>query len=374
MGIDISEYKKRSISTGKNNLDFLNRDFNFKYNFSDKNKERFYRELTVLIEAGIDFKKSLDILCSHFNKKADVDLIIKIKNDVIQGASFYEALKNTHKFSPYEYFSVQIGEETRRLPEILLELQKYFDRKIKMKRQLVSVFTYPAFVLLVTFAVLYFMMSNVVPMFASVFKQFGAELPAITQNIITLSEMFPVISIIIFIFFGLIFMGHMYLKKNKNYRSLIARLLIRVPFFGELIRKIFISRMCQSLNLLLSAKTPLIKSLELTSKMIAFYPIESSLEMIKKDIMKGSSFGDSLKKFTIYDHKMTSMVIVGEEINQLDTMFEKLSQQYNEEIEHKTKMIGVVLEPMIIIIIGVIVGVIMIAMYSPMFDLSKIIQ
>ena len=108
-------------------------------------------------------------------------------------------------------------------------------------------------------------------------------------------------------------------------------------------------------------------------KMIDFYPIESSLVHVKADIMKGAALGDSLSKHEVYDHKLVSMVKVAEQINKLDEMFEKLTEQYNEDIEHQTKMIGVILEPLIIIVIGVIVGVIMIAMYSPMFDLSKII-
>ena len=151
-------------------------------------------------------------------------------------------------------------------------------------------------------------------------------------------------------------------------------MVLRIPFFGGLIRKIYTARFCQSLNLLLGAKTPLIISLELTEKMIGYYPIETTLPKIRKDIMQGVSFGEALQKHKFYNHKLVSMVKVAEQINELDNMFGKLTTQYNEEVEHNTKMIGVVLEPLIIIIIGAVVGVIMIAMYSPMFDLSKIIN
>ena len=108
--------------------------------------------------------------------------------------------------------------------------------------------------------------------------------------------------------------------------------------------------------------------------MIGFYSIEVAIEEIKDDITRGSSLHDSLRKHPVFENKMVSMIEVAEQVNQLDTMFERLTEQYNEEINHQTKMIGVILEPMIIIVIGVIVGVIMVSMYAPMFDLSKIIK
>jgi len=375
MGIDLSTYKQqgKSEKAKKETTNFLNKEISFSIKFSDKKKERFYKELAILIQSGIDFKQALEILISQYKNKKDQELITSIKEQVIQGKSLHEAMQQSNQFSAYEYYSVKIGEETRKLDKVLIELQKYFDRKIKMRRQLVSVFTYPVFVLTVTFGVLYFMMNNVVPMFSSVFKQFGADLPPLTQKVVSLSQNFSTISgvfaLIVFSIVGF----HMLNKKKENYRNFTSKIILKLPFFGGLIRKIFISRFCQSLSLLLSAKTPLVVSLELTQKMINFYPIESSLIQVKSDIMKGSALGESLSKHTVYDHKLVSMVKVAEQINRLNEMFEKLTEQYNEEIEHQTKMIGVVLEPLIIMIIGVIVGVIMIAMYSPMFDLSKII-
>jgi len=375
MGIDLSTYKQqgKSEKTKKETTNFLNKEISFSTKFSDKKKERFYKELAILIQSGIDFKQALEILIGQYKNKKDQELITSIKEQVIQGKSLHEAMQQSKQFSAYEYYSVKIGEETRKLDKVLIELQKYFDRKIKMRRQLVSVFTYPVFVLAVTFGVLYFMMNNVVPMFSSVFKQFGADLPPLTQKVVSLSKNFSTISgvfaLIVFSIVGF----HMLNKKKENYRNITSKIILKLPFFGGLIRKIFISRFCQSLSLLLSAKTPLVVSLELTQKMIDFYPIESSLVNVKSDIMKGAALGDSLSKHIVYDHKLVSMVKVAEQINKLDEMFEKLTEQYNEEIEHQTKMIGVVLEPLIIMIIGVIVGVIMIAMYSPMFDLSKII-
>ncbi|WP_052503538.1 type II secretion system F family protein [Lacinutrix sp. Hel_I_90] len=214
MGIDLATYTKKGVSKTKK-TSFLDRDVRFVSGFSDKKKERFYKELALLIQSGIDFKQALEIITEQYKSKTDRALITTIKQEVVQGKSLHEAMKQSKKFSAYEYFSVKIGEETRKLDKVLIELQKYFDRKIKMKRQLISVFTYPAFVLAVTFGVLYFMMNNVVPMFSSVFKQFGAELPPLTQKIINLSHNFSTLSGV-FIFSVLAIIAFHHLSKKKN--------------------------------------------------------------------------------------------------------------------------------------------------------------
>lgn len=373
MSLDLSTYKTEKQKPKKEfqfNLD----NIQLSKTFSDKEKEIFYRELGMLLKSGVDFKKALEIVSQQVTKKKERELILTLKDKIVHGKSIYESMKESNQFSPYEYYSVQIGEETRKLEEVLFELQKYFNRKIQMRRQIVSVLTYPAIVMLVTVLVLYFMLNKVVPMFSSVFRQFGSELPKSTQYIIKLSNHSGALfGIFILIFIGL-FAMHYLLKTKDSYRKFTSNLVLKIPYFGKLIRKIYISRFCQSMNLLITSRTTLLTSLGLTSKMIGFYPIEKSIKQIKEDITRGSSLHESLRKHDIYENKLVSMVEVAEQINQLDTMFERLTEQYNEEINHQTKMIGVILEPMIIIVIGVIVGVIMVSMYAPMFDLSKIIN
>lgn len=370
MSFDLSTYKEKTVQKDIN----FNRQIEFGKKFSDKKKEVFYRELGMLLRAGVDFKNALVILAEQTKGKFERDIALAIKQKVTEGKSICEAMMVSGHFSAYEYYSVQIGEETRKLEEVLGELQKYFNSKIQMRRQIVSVLTYPAIVLLVTFLVLYFMLTKVVPMFSSVFRQFGTELPKSTLYIIKLSNNSGLLFSIAAIFLIGLAVIHYSLRKKENYRRVTTSLIIKIPYFGNLIRKIYLSRFCQSMNLLITSKTPLITSLSLTAKMIAFYPIENSIEAIKRDITKGQSLSESMKNHTIYENKLVSMINVSEQVNQLDSMFARLTEQYNEEISHQTKMIGVILEPLIIIVIGLIVGVIMISMYAPMFDLSKIIN
>lgn len=373
MKIDISSYNKTKPKSKSMDFD-LNLSTQLFKRFSDKQKEDFYREFSTLIKAGVDFNQALTILTEQQKSKFIKSIYKTINEEVVKGKSLHETIQNYKYFTPYEYYSIKIGEDTRRLPDIFDQLQKYFTRKIKMKRQIISVLAYPLFVLGITFAVLYFMLNFVVPMFASVFQQFGKELPAITKFVVNISNHFNTILLVIVGVIISIVIGHKILKNNDTYRTITSKILLKLPFFGNLIRKIYLARFCQSLGLLLSAKTPLITSLELTEKMISFYPLKKAIQQTKIDVLKGEPLAASLKKHPFFTPKIISLTTIGEQINELDSMYDNLANQYNEDIDHSTKMIGTILEPLMIVIIGSIVGFIMVAMYSPIFNLSKVLE
>ncbi len=342
--------------------------------FPDKSKESFYTELGTLLESGIDIQRSLGLLIEEQEKKRVKEVLITIEKDLVGGSSLSESMTELSHFSSYEYQSIKIGEETGRLKIVLRQLAIFFQDKVKLKRQLVGVFTYPGFVMLITIGVLYFMLSSVVPMFEDVFKQFGQDLPPLTQKIIWLSNHFS--TILLYVLLLVVALGiYIYTQRNEeSYKKMSSGLILRIPIFGILIRKVYLARMCQSLSLLLSAKTPLVTTLELVEEMIDFYPIESALSLIREDIKKGGALHDGMAKFAIFDKRMVSLVKIAEEVNQLDTTFERLSKQYQEDIEYRTKLIGTIVEPAIIVVIGLIVGVIMVSMYLPMFNLSNVIK
>ena len=245
MSFDLTTYKAPKAE--KKDFRIETGSFQLSKKLSDKKKEIFYRELGMLLRSGVDFKKALEILGNQSSNKFEKELILQIKEKVVEGRSIYESMHESNQFSPYEYYSIQIGEETRKLEEVLGELQKYFNRKIQMKRQIISVMTYPTIVMLVTVLVLYFMLNKVVPMFSSVFKQFGSELPKSTQIILKISNHSGMIfSVVIGIIVGLIAI-HMLLKEKDGYRSFTTRLILKIPYFGNLIRKIYISRFCQAM-------------------------------------------------------------------------------------------------------------------------------
>lgn len=350
------------------------REVSFGKSFSDKAKEEFYKEFSSLLESGIDIQRALTILIEEQSSKKVLSILESIRTDLVAGSSLSEALEKTGHFSSYEYQSIRIGEETGRLQIILAHLSVYFTNKVKLRRQLISVFTYPAFVILITIGVLYFMLNSVVPMFEDVFKQFGQELPYLTQKIIAISNHFSTF-LLYFILILTATVIYCYTQRKEIwFRKLSSTVALKLPVFGKLIEKIYLARMCQSLSLLLSSRTPLVSALALVEDMIGFYPVESALHQIQKEIIKGESLHSGLAKFTIFDRRLVSLTKIAEEINQLDATFERLSKQYQEDIEFRTKLIGTIIEPMIIVIIGLVVGVIMVSMYLPMFNLSNVIK
>ncbi len=375
-----------SISIGKGNTrktvlktakkpkkDFTFGDVFASNKISDKKKVHIYKDLSILLKSGIDFKTSLTIIKDQQQNKHLKQLVETVLNDVVKGKSFFEAMDATGKFSPYEIFSIRIGEETRKLDTILEELQLFFERKMKLRKQVISILTYPSFILVLTLATLYFMLTYVVPLFQSVFNQFNKELPTLTRYVISLSENFNTIFLVFILVLTSLLLAYRQFKDHLTFKRISSRIVLKIPFFGKLIKDIYLTRFCQSMALLLVSKTSLLESLGLVRKIIGFYPITKALTVTEKDITKGVSFGDSLSKNSIFDSNLISMVKIAEQINELDSMFVRLAKQYDDEVEHKTKMMGTIIEPMLILFIGAIVGVIMISMYAPMFDLSEVI-
>ncbi|MGJ8664832.1 MAG: type II secretion system F family protein [Patiriisocius sp.] len=376
MGIDITHIQNNKAQIAlkeKKTSSFFLKDIFVSKKMDDKKKTIFYKDLNVLLKAGIDFKTALTIIRDQQPNKHIKEILDRILIQVISGKSLHQAMKNTGAFSPYEIFSIEIGENTRKLDVISNELEHYFQRKVKLRKQIVSILTYPAFILILTFGTLYFMLTYVVPLFETVFNQFGKDLPVLTKYIIKLSDNF---NMLLAIFIGVLVLLYLFIQKVRHtikFRNITSRFILKIPFFSKLVREIYLTRFCQSMALLLVSKTSLVASIKLIEKMIGFYPIEIALNEVSENIVKGKTLGDSLSKFKVFDGNLVSMVQVAERVNQLDSMFLNLANQYDQEVEHKTKVMGTIIEPLLIVFIGCIVGVIMVAMYAPMFDLSKVI-
>ncbi|MDQ3192426.1 MAG: type II secretion system F family protein [Bacteroidota bacterium] len=376
--IDLSKYPvnpqkkdRKDLNRETSVFDFLNKDISlFGTQLNDKKKERFYSELNILFTAGVDIKTALELIEEEQTKKVEKELYTKINEAVINGGSLSEAINSTGKFSTYEYYSIKIGEESGRLPEVLEELSVFFAKKIKQKRLVLNALSYPSIVLLVAFGAIFFMMKFIVPMFADVFLRFGGDLPYITKLIIKISKAFSLYAWhFIFSVLGIIIF--FYTQKQKDwFRRISAMLTMKTPILGNMIQKIYLARFCHSMNLLISAKTPLLQAIQLVKKMVGFYPLEYSLGMIEHDVLKGDSLSLSLSRYPVYNKRLIALIKVAEEVNQLDLVFGKLAKQYTDEVEHQTSLIGSLIEPVMIIFLGLMVAVILVAMYLPLFQLS----
>jgi type IV pilus assembly protein PilC len=379
--IDLSRYenKKKAKATNKTDDDgllaFLNKDISFGGNkLNDKKKEAFYLELSSLLQAGINLKSSLELITADQEKEKERNLFKQIQDDVLKGSALSAATGQSGKFSLYEVYSLQIGEETGKLTEVLQDLAKYYQNKIKQRRKIVSSLTYPCVVMSTSFGAVFFMLKFIVPMFGDVFKRFGGQLPWITEKIMGVSQGLETNFWKGVIFIALVLALTYSSRKTERFRQLSSRFVLKIPVVGNLVQKIYLARFCNSMRLLINARLPLLRAISLSKQMISYYPIESSLEVVENDIMRGKPLYQSMEQFKVYPSKLIQLIKVGEETNQLDYFFGRVSDQYIEEVEYKTSTLSSVMEPLIIIFLGLIVGVILISMYLPLFQMSNTIQ
>jgi type IV pilus assembly protein PilC len=351
---------------------FLNREISFgSKELSDKKKEYLYMELSSLLQAGINLKSSLELVSANQEKQQDKVLFKQIQDSVLKGTALSSALQQTAKFSLYEVYSLQIGEETGKIIEVLTDLAKYYQSKIRQRRKIVSALTYPCIVMATSLGAVFFMLKFVVPMFGDVFKRFGGELPWVTAKILHISQALEnSFWYIIFVICAMI--AFAMTSRNKEwYKRAVSMTILKMPLVGALVQKIYLARFANVMRLLINARLPLLRAIALIRQMIAYYPIEVSLTKIEQDIMNGKSLHQSMQQFDIYPAKLIQLIKVGEETNQLDHFFGKISEQYVEEVEFKTAAISSMMEPLIIIFLGLIVGVILVAMYLPLFEMSN---
>ncbi|MGX7666051.1 type II secretion system F family protein [Flavobacterium pedocola] len=341
--------------------------------FNAKKKQSFFQELSVLLNAGVTLKEGLTLIGESQKKETDKKMIQTILDDVIHGNLFSEAIHKIKDFSEYEYYSLKIGEETGTTAQVCNELGKFYERKNEQQRIVVAALTYPAIVLSTALLVVIFMLSYVVPMFEDIFKQNNMELPWLTKVILKLSSVTQSYGVyFLVVIAGLFFLGNTF-KNNQQLKRKLHFLLLKVPILGAFTNKVYLAQFTQAVTLLTSAKVPVLNSIQLVRKMIRFVPLQDALEKVEEQILKGNSLSDSLRDNPIFDNRIISLVKVAEETNETEYVFKQLSEQYNQEVTQQSKIMSTVLEPFIIVLVGLIVAVLLIAMYLPMFQLSSAI-
>jgi type IV pilus assembly protein PilC len=378
MEIDLKKIKEKSSPVIVKRKDhtrpwfaFLNKEIKFGgRKFNDTKKERFYNQLGVLFSSGIDLGTALQIIIEDENSSFLKNLLTGVFGDVIAGAAFSEALYKTGQFSDYEYYSIKVGEESGRLQDVLTELTSYFGLRVQQRRQLTGALSYPVMVMIVAVGAVIFMLNVVVPMFAGVFRRFGGELPFITRKVLAMSDWlsghFLGLFLLIIVFVGAL----IYLKKYEWYIKYSSLFLLRLPFVGKLISKIMHARFCHSTALLMLAQVPLLDALEMVKKMIGFYPFSEAIGNVQQYIIKGKHMYEGMEREPVFERQLISLTRVGEEVNKVGQLYAKLNVQYTAEVKHMTSILGNMLEPVMIIFVGILVMIILIAMYLPLFQLS----
>lgn len=355
--------------------ELLNKDITlFGKPFSDKIKESFYLELGSLMEAGLDIRTALQLIRDEQPKKGPKAILTEVLEKVINGSSLSGAMRENKNFTPYEYFTIEIGEETGKLVTVLKQLSVYYKAKIKQRRQIIGALTYPIIVLSVAFCSIFFMMNYVVPMFADVFKRFGSDLPFLTQQVLNVSNFMQAWAGKLLIIFVLLIV---FISVNRNkhwYKKYKDLLLQKLPLVKGIVSKIYLARFSSTMQLLLGAKVPLVQALGLSKQVMGFYPLELALLQMEDDILKGVPLHQSMAGKKVFPSKMVALINVGEEVNQLELFFKTLSERYSEDLDYQTTQLSKFIEPAIIIILGLVVGVVLVAMYLPMFNMGGTIQ
>ncbi len=340
---------------------------------TDSEKLKFYSSLSILLNAGMDIGKSLELVEEQNISRKWTNVLPQVNQNILKGDELSKALEKTGLFNDYELISLKIGEETGFLTQFIDQLADHYEDKIKLRRMIINTFSYPAIVLIITMGTLYFMLKFIVPMFANIFKRFNKELPELTQTIIDLSDFVSTKGWMILLVVVSLVILHTVLKQLPKYRAITGQLVLATPLIGTTVQKVQVARFSSAMHYLIKSETPLVHSLELTAKMISFYPLKLVLKNAAEKVMNGMPLYDALKLNNVLPPTVIALIKVGEEVNQLEIIFYKMAQQYQKEVEHQAQVVSKVLEPLLIMVVAGIVGVVLIAMYLPLFNLSNVI-
>lgn len=334
-------------------------------------KEEFYAEASILLGSGLDIKACLAVIISEQTKKKQKDLFHIISEKIVNGKNLSDSLLETKKISLFEYYTLKIGEETGRLAEVLKQLADHYNKKIKQKRQIINTFSYPALVMFTAVLVIIFMMTFIVPLFEELFNRFQGELPALTRRVLQSSKFISANIYLILFFIAASIAALLLVRRHPAFRKIMAAIVLKIPVLNSILIKIYLSKFCQTMALLNSARIPILTSIQLSRKIIGFYPFEKALEDVEQRIINGDLLYEALRRHAVFDPKIVSLTKVGEEVNQLNVIYQKLNEQYHDEVQHKMTVLDSILEPILIVFIGLFVAIVLVSMYLPMFKMSN---
>jgi type IV pilus assembly protein PilC len=335
-----------------------------------KNLAVFTRQFSVMIDAGLPLVQCLDILGGQEEDANFAAVIMQTRSDVEAGASLADGMRKHPKtFDPLFTNMIAAGEAGGILDTILKRLATYIEKDVKLRGQVKSAMIYPVAVIIIAALVVGVILWKVIPTFAALFSGLGAELPLPTRIVIALSNnlvrFFPIVIVAIGV------AGYLFQRYNAtpNGRRVVDATMLKAPVLGLILRKIAVARFCRTLSTLISSGVPILDGLEITAKTSGNSIVEDAVMVTRKSIERGETISVPLKETGVFPPMVTQMIGVGEATGALDTMLAKIADFYEEEVDAAVAGLLTLLEPIMIAILGVVVGGIVIAMYMPIFDL-----
>jgi len=335
----------------------------------------FTRQFATMINAGLPIMQCLEILREQVTKDHFRKIIGQVSDSVKGGKTLAEALAQHPKvFSSLYVHMVEAGELGGMLDDILRRLAAYLEKANALKRKIRGAMVYPALITLVACGGTIFMLTTIVPTFAKLFQEFGGTLPLPTRVVLMVSAILQHNFLYLVGLMVALSQGLRYARRTENGRYKIDKLLLRLPIFGNLLNKSAISRFSRTLGTLLSSGVAILDSLDITAKTAGNSVVKEAVNLARSRIAEGQNISDPLKASGVFPPMVTQMVAVGERTGQLDNMLKKIADFYDEQIDAAVAALTSVLEPIIVIFMGFIVGGILISMYLPMFDLISVIK
>ncbi len=330
----------------------------------------FTRQFSVMIDAGLPLVQCLDILAKQADNKTLADVLARVRNEMEGGANLADAMGQHPKvFSPLFCNMIAAGEAGGILDIILRRLANYIEKSVKLKAAVKSASIYPAVIITVACGVVLVILWKVIPTFATLFAGLGAQLPLPTRIVVMASNF--VGAYMPFLVVGAI--AGVYATKSwyktDTGEKFIDGLLLRIPVVGLLLRKIAVARFCRTLATLVSSGVPILEALTITAETAGNRVVKDSVLSTRKSIEAGRSLAGPLEQSGAFPPMVTQMIAVGEETGALDTMLSKIADFYEEEVDTAVEGLTALLEPAMIVFLGVVIGGIVVSMYLPMFDL-----
>jgi type IV pilus assembly protein PilC len=324
-----------------------------------------------MIDAGLPLVQCLEILSSQGDNPHLNEVLKAVKNDVEQGATFSDALRKHPKVFDSLFCSlIHAGEMGGILDTILNRLAVYIEKNVKLKRQVKGALTYPLSTLAIALAVCAVLLGWVVPTFEAMFKDFGGELPGMTAIVIGISNGFLVWAPYLAVAgAGLIWtVGYTY--KHPKTEPFWHQLLLSMPIMGDVMRKIAVARFTRTLGTLLASGVPILDALEVVAKSSGNVIVERAIRVTADKIREGRTMAEPLAETGVFPPMVVQMIAVGEQTGALDTMLNKIADFYEEEVDVAVAAMTALIEPIMMVVIGGIVGFLLIAMYLPIFDIA----
>ena len=333
------------------------------------------RQMSTMIGAGLSILRSLDILSNQTQNQTLAKILGQIHDDVETGVSISEAFAKHSEVFPILMISMmRSGEAGGFLEGALDSVAVNFEKEAKLKGKIKSALTYPVIVLIMSVVSVVTMLIFIVPVFQKMFSNLGGQLPLPTRILVDMSHAMIWVGplfLVIFVAFSI------WWPKNKNselVRKRIDPLKLKLPVFGILLKKIAISRFCRNFSDMIHSGVPILSALQIVGETSGNWVIEDSLMSVADSVREGHSISAELSKYPVFPPMVTQMIAVGEDAGTLEVMLDKIGDFYDQEVEAATEQLTAMIEPLMVAFLGVVIGGMVIALYLPIFNISKLIK